>query len=410
MRISKVVVINDVSVEFGGTTKLALLSVRRLRAKGIPVVYVTGDAGNNAELVELGVEIVAAGGAELLKLPFTKAVLSGLYNTTARAMVAKLIAERDDPGTVYHVHGWAQILSPSVFGALAPVAARCFIHAHDYFLSCPNGVFMDYQKHEVCERTPLSLSCLMCNCDKRSYLQKTWRIMRQISVSRMLDIRHPWAGIIALHPLMIPRLARAGYPESMFHVVRNPAPAFSETRIKAEDNKDLVFIGRLEEDKGVLYLAAAARRTGMRLICIGEGNSRKTLEKQFPEVVLTGWMSRDEIAPLLSGARAMVLSSLHSEPFGLVLPEAIESGLPVAVVETALLSKEIVDAGLGFSFNVFDDASFDAALIRLRDASEAEIKRISVLGHSRTTGLASTEEEWFEGLWALYQGVVPIAA
>ena len=117
MPVSKIVVINDTSTDFGGTTALALLSVRQFRARGLRVVYICGDSGENPELAGLGVEVVAAGSAELLKLSFAKAFVNGIYNSAAKDLVARYIAENDDPDTVYHVHGWAQILSPSIFSA-----------------------------------------------------------------------------------------------------------------------------------------------------------------------------------------------------------------------------------------------------------------------------------------------------
>tara|TARA_R110002096_G_scaffold189191_13_gene369460 strand:+ start:3188 stop:4408 length:1221 start_codon:yes stop_codon:yes gene_type:complete len=406
MALTKVVVINDASMAFGGATGLALLSVRQLRARGIAVTYVCGDRGENPELAELGVTVVAAGSAGLLKRGFADALTRGIYNSATRAMLARQIAEHDDPGTVYHVHGWAQILSPSIFAALAPVAARCFIHAHDMFLACPNGVYMDYPHHQVCARRPLSASCVLRNCDKRSYLHKGWRMMRQVSLLRTLDLRHPWAGILAIHPEMVPRLARAGYPETLFRVLRNPVTPFSATRIPAEDNHDLVYVGRLEEDKGVRHLAEAAGRCGVGLTCIGEGSLRPELEARFPDIAITGWQSREAIAPLLTRARALVMPSLHPEPFALVLPEALESGLPVAVVKTALLAAEIESAGVGVTFDVFDPASIDAALRRLRDAAPEKIRHMSVAGHSRTPRLATTVQEWTDALMMQYQSVI----
>lgn len=406
MPVSKVVVINDASVAFGGATGLALLSLRQLRARGIPVTYVCGDSGENPELAALGVTVVAAGSAGLLKRGFFDAMTRGIYNNTTRDMLARLIAEEDDPETVYHVHGWAQILSPSIFTALTPVAARCFIHAHDMFLACPNGVYMDYPHQQICDRQPLSVACVLCNCDKRSYLHKGWRLARQASLSCALDLRHSWAGIIAIHPEMVPRLARAGYPETMFHVLRNPVTAFTDTRIQAEQNSGLVYVGRLEEDKGVRHLAEAAARCNLSLTCIGEGPLRSEIEARFPNVTITGWQPREAIGPLLTGARALVMPSLHPEPFALVLPEALESGLPVAVVKTALLAPEIETAGLGVAFDVFDPASIDASLLRLCNAPPEEIRRMSKAGYNKTPRLANTIHDWGDALFEQYQSRV----
>lgn len=277
------------------------------------------------------------------------------------------------------------------------------------FLACPNGVYMDYQEGKVCERRPLSFSCVTTNCDKRSYAQKLWRVARHRTLFRSLDPAAGWAGIVAIHPDAVPRLARAGYPPEMFHVLRNPVVPFSRERIRAEANRDFVYVGRLEADKGVLDLARSARRVGVPLKCIGDGALREQLTREFPEVQLTGWRSKAEIGALVAGARVLVMPSRHSEPFALVLAEAAGSGLPVAVAETALMAPEIARAGLGLAFDVFDSDGFDATLAALRDMSAPDIKAMSTRGFLGHTRIATTEDEWIEGLLALY-GAAMVAA
>ncbi|MCR9125581.1 MAG: glycosyltransferase [Rhodobacteraceae bacterium] len=405
MTLTRVVVINDASQAFGGATGLALLNVRLLRARGIDVTYVCGDTGDNDDLKRLGVRVVAAGGARLLNRRRGDAFSRGIHNSDTRDMLARLIAEDDTPGTVYHLHGWAQILSPSIFSALAPVAARCYIHAHDMFLACPNGVYMDYQKSEPCTRVPLSGSCLLCNCDKRSYLHKGWRVLRQHSLRRCFDLSRPWAGIVMIHPGMRPHLMRAGYPDGLLRDLRNPVRPFSETRIRAEENRTLAYVGRLEEDKGVLQLAAAARRTGLHLVFIGEGAMRARLEREYPDARVTGWQTREGIAAHIARARALVLPSIHPEPFGLVVPEAVESGLPVAVAQTAMLARDVVDAGYGLAFDVHDPQSFDGALRALAEMPDPRIADMSKRGFDRVTPIAETEADWVQALVGLYQSV-----
>ena len=75
-------------------------------------------------------------------------------------MVRAFIAAHDTPGTVYHLHGWSQILSPAIFAALAPVRARLILSAHDFFLVCPNGAYADMTSGAPCTHAPLGLSCV----------------------------------------------------------------------------------------------------------------------------------------------------------------------------------------------------------------------------------------------------------
>src|SRR5262245_17529425 len=102
----KIVVINDASVARGGATGLALLSIRLMRARGLAVTYICGDAGQNEELAALGVDVVSLGGRHLLAQGKLSAFVGGLYNEQARRMLAQWISANDTPDTIYHVHGW----------------------------------------------------------------------------------------------------------------------------------------------------------------------------------------------------------------------------------------------------------------------------------------------------------------
>ncbi len=403
---SKIVMINDTSVSRGGTAALALLAMRNLRARGVAVHWLCGDAGSNPELAALGVPVTAAHQAPLLELPALDAARMGVYNTAARDMVARYICEHDDPATVYHLHGWAQILSPAVFSALAPVAERVFVHAHDMFMACPNGVYMDYRKGQVCTRTPLSLDCALTNCDKRAYHHKLWRLARHAVLRRTFNGALPWAGVFQIHPDMQPRLERGAIPGRLCRTLRNPADPYRTTRIAAETNRGFVYVGRLEADKGVLVLAEAARRTGSQVTFIGEGVLRGELESRFPEFPVTGWKTRDEIGEIASRARALVMPSLHSEPFALVLPEAVHSGLPVLVAQSALMAQEIVSRGLGLAFDATDPASVDAALVQMNNAPVDQVRQMSEQGFHTNQRLALTVDSWTDGLMEAYQGAV----
>jgi glycosyltransferase involved in cell wall biosynthesis len=404
--VSRIVIINDTSWALGGTERLALLSAQLFRARGFDVTFICGDDGSNDHLTELDVDVVAAGQVSLLQKSRAQAIIRGVYDGAARDLVAKYIREHDTPETVYHVHGWAQVLSPSIFKALAPVANRTFTHAHDMFLACPNGVYMDYRHDQVCARRPLSLSCIATNCDKRSYAHKIWRVARQKYLFNSFDQRLPWAGIIQIHPAMQERLTRAGYPGDVLRVVRNPSTPYSDTRIEAENNDGIVYVGRLEKDKGAIEIAEAATRAGMALTMVGDGSLRDTLERDFPDVQFAGWQPREAVGDFVRQARFLAMPSLHSEPFALVIPEAVKSGLPVIVSETALMSAEIETAKLGLSVNIFDRDAVDRAIATLRDMPAQDLRQISERGFSDQVQLSQTPDAWAEQLLDLYQQAV----
>jgi glycosyltransferase involved in cell wall biosynthesis len=398
----RVVIINDTSTARGGATELALMSVRLLRARDVPVTYICGDSGLNDELTALGVEVIAANQKPLLERATLDAMKSGIHNPGAQVLVADYVRDRDSSGTIYHVHGWSQILSPSIFTPLAPVAARTIIHAHDMFLACPNGAYMDYPRNRICAHKPLGLACLTTQCDKRSYAQKLWRVTRQLALHRSFDQKLPWAAIIALHPQMLQFLTRAGYARARIHTLRNPASPFSADRIYAEDNTGIAFVGRLERDKGVLDLAASAARCAMPLTLIGDGPLRGQLSQQYPDATLAGWQDHDNIRHHLGNARALVMPTHHPEPFGLVTPEAVQSGLPVIVAETALIAQDVASNGFGLEVDVFDPTAMDRALTSVRDMPHDAVRQMSIHCHAAGQQLSTTPAGWGDDLLALY--------
>ncbi|WP_161594570.1 glycosyltransferase family 4 protein [Marimonas lutisalis] len=400
---------NDSSRAKGGATGLAILSALELSARGLKVSFVCGDAGDAPELKAKGIDVIAAGSGRLLDRGRAHAMRKGVYDRQMRDFIDDVVRKTEGAGTVYHLHGWAQIFSPAVFAALARVAPRTFVHAHDMFLACPNGVYMDYRRNVLCTRTPLSANCVLTHCDKRSYAHKLWRVMRQRALFRNFDPAQGWAGILTIHPGMLPRLARAGYPDALMKVLRNPATPYTDARVQVERNSRYVYVGRLEEDKGVLDLARAVSRVGAELVCVGDGVLKDRLAQEFPGIQVTGWLSKSEIGQWVGNARALVMPSHHPEPFALVLAEAIGSGLPVAVAKTALMAEEIEAAGLGLSFDVFDPDDMDRVIREFREMEETTIEQMSWRCREGPVKLALDAGEWVERLVGLYEGAVSAA-
>ncbi|PIE06992.1 MAG: group 1 glycosyl transferase [Rhodobacterales bacterium] len=402
----RIVVINDDSVARGGTAVLAVMSAKALAARGHEVIWLCGDVGDNPDLAAHGIEVVALGSRPLLDLPAKRALIEGLHNRAARDMVAGFIAARDTPDTVYHVHSWAQIFSPAIFSGLARVSRRVLLHAHDSFLACPNGVYMDYRKNLACARVPNSFDCITTHCDKRSYAQKLWRVAREARVHWGLGDLGEWGGIVAIHPAMVPKLTRAGYREDKVFTLRNPVVPFSRERIRAEENRALLYLGRIEEDKGAGALAEAAARAEVPLIMLGEGPMKAELAARFPGAEMVGWVDKAGIGAHAARARALVMPSRHPEPFALVIAEAVASGLPVLAADTAAVAGEVEAGGLGYAFDVFDPASFDRAIARIMALTPEEVKAMSERGFSGEAALGNTPEGWIDGLEAQYARVL----
>lgn len=345
----RVVIISDFARARGGASKLALLLAHCLQGRKLAVTVFSGDQDTAGSTP--GISFAGVAGATLLEQRKAAAALNGIWNRDARAALSKLIQTTDTPATIYHVHGFLQTLSPAIFAALEPVRARVVIHAHDYFLACPNGAFFDYRSGTECARTPLSAACVFRHCDKRSYAQKIWRVVRQAVQNRAARRVLTRARVVLLHAAMQPYLERTGKRGRISAcVIRNPAQPFLTDRPAPEKQRNFLFVGDIHAYKGVFVLAEAARKAQVPLCFAGEGVDRKRLQMQYPEVQFAGWQDKEGLAALAARARAVVVPSLGPEPFGLTLVEAVACGLPVIVSDSALIAAEIEAAGAGLAF------------------------------------------------------------
>ena len=316
---------------------------------------------------------------------------------------ARWIEERDTPRTIYHLHSWAQILSPSIFRVLSKVAHRCVIHAHDFTLACPTRVFLDHSVGEVCGRRPMSASCLACSCDKRSYIQKLWRTVRFVRQRRQWDVRRGPAPIVLISDAMRPFFIRSGARDEILKTIPNPVEPFTVTRVEAERNDELLFVGRVAPEKGVVPVAEAARTAGLKLRVVGDGPLMEVMRERFPEVGLDGWNDRAALAEKATTARLLVSPSALPEPFGMTFVEAIASGLPVVVSDMSLLSREIVDRGFGWSVKSPSDLG---ALLPSLAKDNAAIEAVSRRGFGARNEVAMSAQKWGEALVDLYKSVL----
>lgn len=103
--------------------------------------------------------------------------------------------------------------------------------------------------------------------------------------------------------------------------------------------KMILYIGRLERRKGVKYLLRAydyllTQRDDVELVIAGDGPDRLKLEAmvddlQLPHVSFLGYVSEAEKQQLLATADVFCSPAIFGESFGIVLLEAIASGVPV---------------------------------------------------------------------------------
>jgi glycosyltransferase involved in cell wall biosynthesis len=112
-----------------------------------------------------------------------------------------------------------------------------------------------------------------------------------------------------------------------------------------DDERTVVYFGKLIEQKGVQVLLEAMHDVDARLVVVGFGPYRATLEAMAPpRTLFTGPLEHRHLMHLLPLADATVVPSIFPEAFGMVAAEAAAAGSPPLVARHSGLAE--VAAGL----------------------------------------------------------------
>jgi len=150
----------------------------------------------------------------------------------------------------------------------------------------------------------------------------------------------------------------------------------------SRDWKVVLYVGRLEESKGVGFLIdafASLPRQGVILVVAGTGSTAPDLERVAEErgvidrVRFAGYIPPEETIPYYAIATVLVLPSVSmptgKEPWGLVVNEAFNQGVPVIATETvgAAAGGLVQDGVNGFVVPERDSAAIARALQRITE-------------------------------------------
>lgn len=341
------------------------------------------DAGHQVDRFERSSDDIAHWSAhEMAALP-----LRSVWNGPVRHQLAHRL--KQSPPDVVHVHNTFPILSPSVLSACRDANVPVVATIHNYKLLCASGdFFRDGRLCHECVGGAVA-PALVHGCYRNSRAAT-------IPVATGLRLnRSRWRTMISAY-IFISRAQRdlmraLELPEDRVFIKHNQV-SVPPTREPATRRRLVVYLGRLDEAKGVPFLMrswdafrAANPRSRLRLVVAGDGplaSEVRSWSESHDTVDAVGMLAPADVSDLLPHALAAIVPSQWAETFGLVAVEAMAAAVaPVAPARGSF--PELISDGVDGT--LFEPDSTDSLAGILRDVDQNPDRHIERGQQARTT-------------------------
>ena len=377
----------------GGAEVYAHALVEALRARGHAVALFGGSPEREVDTTDL--RVIQRPQYDPLRLVRDTPALNAL----------KELVERFRPAIV-HVHNLFSV-ALEVVDHLGRCGVPLVQTVHDYQLLCPNS-WCVRGDGSACPGGP-GAQCFQHDC-QQNYPYDSWGVL--LSALRLRLARA--AAVLAIAPSshLVARLREHGW--ARVHQLPYFIDGLPHAAGVARAEYELLYVGRLEREKGVDVLLSAMPAIldavpRARLTLVGSGSQEHALKRQAakanlaPAVRFSTQVPRHELPALYARAAACVLPSIWTENSPLVAYECLLFGLPMLGSRLGGIP-ELIEPACGYTFTPRDPDDLARTAIRFLRLPLAERQRMSTsarersLSHDRGAHITRIEELYGDAL------------
>lgn len=139
---------------------------------------------------------------------------------------------------------------------------------------------------------------------------------------------HKHSGIVLTNTKsMVETLKKRGFQGKILEWSRGVDLEKLKPTIEDQQDESVLYVGRVSKEKNLDALCELQDQ--FKIVIVGDGPYRKSLEKRFPKVEFAGYKTGSELANYYRRASVFCFPS-KSDTFGIVIIEAMAQGCPVA--------------------------------------------------------------------------------
>jgi len=272
-----------------------------------------------------------------------KALRTSIVSKDALTKLYTLLDEHDIK--IAHLNNIHHYITPAIIDVLHNRGIKIIWTLHDFKIICPENSFISNGK--PCEKciTGNFYHCALNVCKKNSFLASSLASYEAYYYHK----KHTYDLVdyfLCPSEFLLNKFAQFGFDKSKM-IVANSCYDISLVDnfindhcldIPINKQKYILYIGRLEDIKGVRSLIEAVKDTGLFLKILGTGMAEtafKRLAEGCTNIEFLGFKNKDEVFKLTRDSLFVVCPSICYE------------NLPFSIIESFLFSKPVVGSQIG---------------------------------------------------------------
>lgn len=335
-----------------------------------------------------------------------KVVMKSIYSYEAINKLAKLLEDvRVDFAHINVIHHY---ITPAILKILKQKNIPIIWTLHEYTPICPDSIFVSHG--EICERCfgGKFYNCITHSCKKGSYLASTVAALENY-VHKYLNYYRYVDYYVCPSVFQYEKYKQFGFFKEklvqLYHGYDYTTTEQAKLIPKHDEERYIVFVGRLEKIKGIkTLLKAMLINPRIKLKVIGSGLQEDEL-KAFKEdnnlnnVTFLGKKNKHEVFQIVNGAEFLICPSECYEVLGFTVVEAMALNKPVIGAAIGGIPEMVINNYTGLLFEPGNIKQL-AECIQLLFANKRLIETMGNNAYEHISQLINNEKH-FKGLQKL---------
>ena len=311
---------------------------------------------------------------------------------------------------IAHIHNIYHRIPYGIIDVLNKHGIKTVWWLHDYKWICPNHQL--FTRGSICKRciSKNYFNAIKYRCQINSFLKSTvaccfayFVLLNRYRNKIDRFIAPSWSAYSQFKEFDFPISKVNVLPHFNYGAVNSTAGVVAT---KEHEKPYALYVGRIEENKGLSHLVRAFGESGYLLKIVGTGNYERTLkkycgDKKITNIECVGYITPENLHRYYCNSQFVVVPSVWYEVFGLAIVESFNHAKPVIASDIGAIP-EIVENGKSGLLYQSDDVEDFCEKIKWMFDNPESVRQMGLYARHYVLSHYSSEKYW-EDLQKLHE-------